>query len=68
MDPPEIRYAKSGEVRIAYQVIGGGDLDLVWVPGFVTNLELAWEDPAEARHELRGLPEEVHLYTVLAEG
>lgn len=49
MEPPEIRYAKSGEVRIAYQVIGGGDLDLVWVPGFVTNLELAWEDPAEAR-------------------
>jgi class 3 adenylate cyclase len=49
MEPPEIRYAKSGEVRIAYQVIGGGEFDLVWVPGFVTNLELAWEDAAEAR-------------------
>jgi hypothetical protein len=44
MEPLEIRYAKSGEARIAYQVVGGGDLDLVWVPGFVTNLELAWVD------------------------
>jgi class 3 adenylate cyclase len=46
MTPPETRYAKSGDVRIAYQVAGTGSLDLVLVPGFVTNLDLIWEYPA----------------------
>src|ERR1051325_6410916 len=45
MDMPEIRYAKSGNVRIAYQVTGGGSLDLVFVPGFISNLEAWWEEP-----------------------
>jgi class 3 adenylate cyclase len=45
MDPPQTRYAKSGNVRIAYQAFGSGDFDLVMVPGFVSNLELAWENP-----------------------
>lgn len=45
MDAPETRYAKSGEVHIAYQVVGQGRIDLVYVPGFVSNLDLAWEDP-----------------------
>jgi len=42
---PETRYAKSGDVRIAYQVIGHGPLDLVFVPGFMSNLDVQWEDP-----------------------
>jgi pimeloyl-ACP methyl ester carboxylesterase/DNA-binding NarL/FixJ family response regulator len=45
MKPPETRYAKSGDVRIAYQVIGNGPIDLVFVPGFLSNLEVHWEDP-----------------------
>jgi pimeloyl-ACP methyl ester carboxylesterase/DNA-binding CsgD family transcriptional regulator len=45
MKPPETRYAKSGDVRIAYQVIGNGAIDLVFVPGFLSNLEVHWEDP-----------------------
>jgi class 3 adenylate cyclase len=45
MDPPETRYAKSGDLNIAYQVTGGGPLDLVFVPGFVSNLDLVWENP-----------------------
>ena len=45
MDLPETRYAKSGDVRIAYQVVGTGSLDLVFVPGFVSNLDLMWENP-----------------------
>ena len=53
MDPPETRYAKSGEVRIAYQVVGRGPLDLVYVPGFVSNIELFWEMPERARHVSR---------------
>ena len=45
---PETRYTKSGDVHIAYQVVGSGPLDLVFVPGFVSNLEHAWEDPGAA--------------------
>jgi class 3 adenylate cyclase len=48
MDLPETRYAKSGDVRIAYQVTGSGQFDLVFVPGFVTNLDLLWENPGWA--------------------
>jgi class 3 adenylate cyclase len=48
MDLPETRYARSGDVRIAYQVVGTGSLDLVVVPGFATNLDLIWENPAYA--------------------
>jgi class 3 adenylate cyclase len=46
---PVTRYAKSGDVHIAYQVTGEGPLDLVWVPGFVSHLEHHWEEPAFAR-------------------
>jgi class 3 adenylate cyclase len=45
MTPPETRYAKSGELRIAYQVVGSGPFDLVFVPGFVSNIDLFWEMP-----------------------
>ncbi|HEY7472320.1 MAG TPA: adenylate/guanylate cyclase domain-containing protein [Gemmatimonadota bacterium] len=46
---PETRYAKSGDVNIAYQVVGEGPMDLVYVPGWVSNLEVSWELPALAR-------------------
>lgn len=36
---PETRYAQSGDVNIAYQVVGDGPLDLVYVPGWVSHLE-----------------------------
>jgi len=45
MTLPETRYAKSGELRIAYQVVGSGPFNLVFVPGFVSNIELFWEMP-----------------------
>jgi len=47
--PPETHYAKSGDVNIAYQVVGEGPLDLVYVAGWISNLELAWEEPSYAR-------------------
>jgi pimeloyl-ACP methyl ester carboxylesterase/class 3 adenylate cyclase len=50
---PAIRFAKSDEVSIAYQVVGSGPLDLVWVPGWTSNLELMWEEPSYARLLLR---------------
>ncbi len=43
------RYARSGDVNIAYQVLGDGPRDLVYVPGWVSNVEVMWEDPGLAR-------------------
>jgi pimeloyl-ACP methyl ester carboxylesterase len=42
------RYAKSADVSIAYQVVGDGPFDLVYVPGWISNVELMWEEPAHA--------------------
>jgi pimeloyl-ACP methyl ester carboxylesterase len=49
VDIPETRYARSGDVNIAYQVVGDGPLDLVLVPGFVSHLDVDWEDPRPAQ-------------------
>ncbi|HXR31864.1 MAG TPA: alpha/beta fold hydrolase [Solirubrobacterales bacterium] len=47
---PSTRYAQSADgVSIAFQVHGEGPLDLVFVPGFVSHVELIWEEPAIAR-------------------
>ncbi len=43
--PPKTRYARSGDLSIAYQVIGEGDRDILFIPGFVSNVELMWELP-----------------------
>ena len=44
MQPPEIQYARSGDVAIAYQVLGDGPIDLVFV-AFMGNLAYMWEQP-----------------------
>ena len=49
MTTPVTRYARSGGVNIAYQVVGDGPFDLLWVPGWVSNLEMSWEVPEYAR-------------------
>ena len=41
----EIRYARNGSVAIAYQVVGEGEVDLVYVPDFMSNLVYGWESP-----------------------
>lgn len=46
---PKTRYAKSGDLSIAYQVVGDGPIDLVYVPGWVSHVEEAWEIPTHAR-------------------
>jgi pimeloyl-ACP methyl ester carboxylesterase/DNA-binding winged helix-turn-helix (wHTH) protein len=51
--PPETMYAKSGDVNIAYQVIGDAPLDLVFVMGWVSHLEYFWREPSFARFLLR---------------
>jgi DNA-binding winged helix-turn-helix (wHTH) protein/pimeloyl-ACP methyl ester carboxylesterase/class 3 adenylate cyclase len=47
--PPDTRYAQSGDVNIAYQVVGDGPLDLVFVMGWVSHLEYFWAEPSFAR-------------------
>lgn len=46
---PETRYARSDDVNVAYQVVGEGPLDLVYVPGWVSNVDVMWEEPSYAR-------------------
>src|SRR5215813_4211608 len=47
--PPRTQYAKSGDVSIAYQIVGDGPVDLVYAQGWLSNIEFAWENPAHAR-------------------
>ncbi|HYM71504.1 MAG TPA: alpha/beta hydrolase [Stellaceae bacterium] len=49
MAPAATRYARNGDIRIAYQVVGEGALDLVLVPGLVSHLDLIWEEPEHAQ-------------------
>jgi class 3 adenylate cyclase len=60
---PETRYARSGDVSIAYQVLGEGPFDLVRIPTFVSHVELAWQVPAYADY-LRRLASFSRLITL----
>lgn len=51
---PPTRYARAGDLTIAYQVLGDGPIDIVYVPGWITHLEYRWELP-RAAHLLRRL-------------
>jgi pimeloyl-ACP methyl ester carboxylesterase len=46
---PETSYAKSGDVHIAFQSVGRGPLEIVFVPGFVSNLDMWWQQPLAVR-------------------
>ncbi len=46
---PETKYAKSGDINIAYQVVGDGPIDLVLVPGWISNIDVFWEEPSVVR-------------------
>ncbi|MEQ1826131.1 MAG: alpha/beta fold hydrolase [Pirellula sp.] len=48
-DVPEVRYARSGDVNIAYQVLGSGEIDMVFVMGWVSHLDWFWKEPSFAR-------------------
>ncbi len=49
MQQPETRYAKSGDVNIAYQTVGDGPFDLVFVMGWVSHIEYFWDEPSFAQ-------------------
>jgi class 3 adenylate cyclase len=46
---PETRYARSKDGYVAYQVVGDGPLDLLFIPAWATNVEVMWEEPSFAR-------------------
>ncbi len=48
MPSPSTRYARSGDANIAYQVVGEGPIDLVYVPGWISNVELMWDEPSHS--------------------
>jgi pimeloyl-ACP methyl ester carboxylesterase len=50
MAVPETRFARSGDVNVAYQVVGEGAFDLVYVPGAVSHVDLIWDDPRRAQY------------------
>ena len=50
MDVPDVRYARSGNVAIAYQVVGTGPMDIVFIRGTLAELLTAWEQPLWVRH------------------
>ena len=54
MERPVTQYAWNGDSALAYQVVGDGDSDLLFIPGIVSNVELNWNHPTMARF-LRGL-------------
>ena len=49
VNPPETKYAHSGDLSIAYQVVGDGPRDLVHIPGLLSHLDMAWEHPKYRR-------------------
>ena len=52
---PDVRYARNGDVALAYQVVGDGPQDVLLVSGFLSNIEYAWMYPSLARF-LSGWP------------
>ncbi|HMO79834.1 MAG TPA: alpha/beta fold hydrolase [Pyrinomonadaceae bacterium] len=46
--PPDTRYARNGDINIAYQVVGNGPVDIVFVMGWVSHLEYFWREPRVA--------------------
>ena len=56
MDVPETRFAWNGDVSLAYQVVGDGPTDLIYLPGWASNVDVHWQSPHFARflRELAG--------------
>ena len=53
IDVPEVRYTRSGDVNIAYQIVGSGEIDLVFVMGWVSHLDWFWKEPSFAKFLMR---------------
>jgi len=60
VERPETRYAWNGDVALAYQVLGDGPVDLLYLPGYCSHVDMSWESPFLARF-LRGLSNHARL-------
>src|SRR5438093_11415338 len=49
MSVPDVHYAHNGDIALAYQVVGDGPIDLVYVPQWISDLEIVWEHPLYTR-------------------
>ena len=67
MDPPDVSYAHSGDVAIAYQIVGSGPVDVVFVSRTVKDLVagsgLKFDDRGE--HPLKGIPDTWHVFALV---
>jgi hypothetical protein len=61
VEVPEVRYARNGDVNIAFQVVGSGPVDLLYIPGWISHLDL-WRDPAR----LKGIPGVRRLHALVS--
>jgi hypothetical protein len=61
-ETPETHYVKSDDVHIAYQVLGKGPFDLLFVPGFISNIEALWRSPDQSA-EFRRCGPQTDSYT-----
>src|SRR5438552_18893009 len=52
MDVPDIQYTRSGDVAVAYQVVGEGAVDVVWFRGMAGDLLSTWDQPLIVRHAM----------------
>src|SRR5688572_21445185 len=49
LEVPPVEYTAAGDVTVAYQVLGSGPRDVLYIPGYSSHLEIQWEHPAVAR-------------------
>jgi hypothetical protein len=62
---PVVKYTKTGDFNIAYQVLGDGPVDLLLLPGWITHLELQWIGFRDrGSFEMKGVPGERQLFAV----
>ena len=67
MDRSETQFAWNGESALAYQVLGDGEIDLIYLAGWMSNVELNWDHPSMARF-LRRLARSRRLIVADARG
>jgi len=77
MERPQTKYVDVGGAEVAYQVVGQGPPDLIWVPGW-GHVDLVWEDPVDlvagsgitfedrGDHQLKGVPGSWKLYEAMS--
>ena len=60
---PKTQFTRSGDLHIAYQAVGNGPLDLVYVPGWIRQ-NACLEFGSRGKHILKGVPDKSHLFAV----